>query len=158
MQLASIATSPSTAAALASSTAEAPAQDVPKITGGIDFVGTGRFKKFSAHATNFVYGDAAGYGTLQDAIDAVTMLTVGSRAGAAGIFEVDGRFHARRFNNKLTFANGTPWVGIWRLEQFPADRELLDGRLTGVTRADALRAVVDGAERHDVSALPVAGS
>ncbi len=148
MQLASIATIPSAAAPAATA--------APTIEGGIDFTGTGRFTKFSAHATKFVYGDAAGYGTLQEAIDAVTMLTVGARESAAGIFELDGRFHARRLDNKLTFATGATWEGVWRLEQFPADRELLDGRLAGVTRTDSLKAVVDGMERHDVSALPVA--
>ncbi|MCW2920347.1 MAG: hypothetical protein JWL76_221 [Thermoleophilia bacterium] len=146
MQLASIATSPA-----AHTAAVAPAID-----GGIDFAGTGRFTKFSAHATKFVYGDEAGYGTLQEAIDAATMLTVGARQSAAGIFELDGRFHARRLDNKLTFATGATWEGVWRLEQYPADRELLDGRLTGVTRTEALKAVVDGMERFDVSALPVA--
>jgi hypothetical protein len=156
MQLASIATIPTAPAAAAKPAAKVPAVDAPTIEGGIDFAGTGRFTKFSAHATKFVYGDAAGYGTLQEAIDAVTMLTVGSRESAAGIFELDGRFHARRLDNKLTFATGATWEGVWRLEQYPADRELLDGRLTGVTRTDALKAVVDGMERHDVSALPVA--
>lgn len=145
MQLASIATTPSASRATA-----------PVFAGGIDFSGSGRFTKFSAHATNFVYGDAAGYGSLQEAIDATTMLTVGARESAAGIFELDGRFHARRLDNKLTFATGATWEGVWRLEQFPADRELLDGRLAGVTRADSLKAIVDGIERHDVSALPVA--
>lgn len=145
MQLASIATSPT-----------APVAVAPAIEGGIDFAGTGRFSKFSAHATNFVYGDEAGYGTLTEAIDAATMLTVGARQSAAGIFELDGRFHARRLDNKLTFATGATWEGVWRLEQYPADRELLDGRLTGVTRTEALKAVVDGVERFDVSALPVA--
>lgn len=146
MQLTSVATSPKTT----------PAPATPVIEGGIDFAGEGRFKKFSAHATPVVYGNVAGYETLTAAIDAVTMLTVGARESAAGIFEVDGRFHARRLDNKLTFATGKTWEGVWRLEQFPADRELLDGRLSGVTRAAALKAVVDGIERHDVSALPVA--
>lgn len=156
MQLASIATSPTAAAAAAKPTAKAPATAAPKFEGGIDFAGSGRFTRFSAHATDFVYGDAAGYGTLQEAIDAVTMLTVGSRQSAAGIFEQDGLFHARRLDNKLTFASGATWEGVWRLEQYPADRELIDGSVTGVTRADALKAVVDGIERHDVSALPIA--
>ena len=145
MQLAPITTAPSAARAT-----------VPAIEGGIDFAGSGRFSKFSAHATAHVYGDAAGYGSLQEAIDAVTMLTVGARESAAGIFEVEGRFHARRLDNKLTFSNGATWEGVWRLEQYPADRELLDGRLPGVTRTESLKAVVDGIERHDVSALPVA--
>lgn len=129
----------------------------PVFEGGIDYAGkVGRFQRFSAHATKHVYGDAAGYASLQEAIDAVTMLTVGAREAAAGIFEADGRFHARRLDNKLTFANGKTWEGVWRLEQFPADRELLDGRLAGVTRAANLVAVVDGFERHDVSTLPIA--
>ena len=155
MHLASIATSP-TRPAQAAPSAKTPAADTPKFEGGIDFVGTGRFTKFSAHATAVVYGDAAGYGSLQEAIDAATMLTVGARESAAGIFELDGRFHARRLDNKLTFANGTTWEGVWRLEQFPADRELIDGRVAGVTRTQSLKAVVDGIERHDVGALPVA--
>ena len=133
-----------------------PAVDTPAFEGGIEFSGAGRFTRFTAHATNFVYGDRAGYDSLQGAIDAATMLTVGARQSAAGIFELDGRFHARRLDNTLTFATGATWQGVWRLEQFPADRELLDGSLTGVTRTQALKAVVDGIERHDVSALPVA--
>ena len=145
MQLASIATT----------SPVAPAQ-APTIEGGIDFSGSGRFSKFSAHATSHVYGDAAGYGSLEEAMNAVTMLTVGAREAAAGIFEVDGRFHARRLDNKLTFTNGASWEGVWRLEQYPADRELLDGSVDGVTRTDALKAVVDGMERHVVTNLPVA--
>ena len=156
MQLASIATSPTAAAAAAKPSAKSPAPAAPTFEGGIDFEGSGRFTKFSAHATDFVYGDAAGYASLQEAIDAVTMLTVCAPQSAAGIFEQDGRFHARRLDNKLTFATGASWEGVWRLEQYPADRELLDGRVAGVTRADALKAVVDGIERHDVTALPVA--
>ncbi|MCB0877989.1 MAG: hypothetical protein KDC46_03300 [Thermoleophilia bacterium] len=131
--------------------------EVPSFTGGIDYEGTkGRFTKFSAHATDFVYGDPKGYDTLDAAIDAATFATIGSRQAAAGIFELDGRFHARRLDNTLTFKNGATWEGVWRLEQYPADRELLDGTIPGVTRADALKAVVDGAQRIDVTNLPVA--
>ena len=115
----------------------------PTFTGGIDFVGTGRFTKFSAHATNKVYGETGGYATLQEAIDGVTFLTVGSREAAAGIFEQDGRFYARGLDNDVTFANGATWKGVWRLEQFPADLELLDGSAKGTTtRADALKAIL----------------
>ena len=149
MQLASITQRPT-------SPATTPVVDAPAFTGGIDFSGSGRFTKFGAHATNFVYGDRSGYGSLQEAIDATTLLTVGARESAAGIFELDGRFHARRMDNELTFATGATWKGVWRLEQFPADRELLDGSLQGVTRSADLRAIVDGAERHLVDALPVA--
>lgn len=138
--------------------ARTPKADVPSFQGGIDYEGTeGRFTKFSAHATDFVYGDAAGYGSLQEAIDAVTFETVGARQAAAGIFELDGRFHARRLDNSLTFAeSGKSWKGVWRLEQFPADLEMLDGSIKGVTRVDSLKAIVDGAQRVDVSGLPVA--
>ncbi len=126
------------------------------ITGGIDYAGSGgRFSKFSAHATDEVVGADAGYDSLQQALDALTFETVGSRSTAVGVFELDGRFHGRRLDNELTFASGATWKGAWRLEQFPADLELLDGRVAGVTRSDALRAVVDGAQRVDVSALPV---
>lgn len=129
----------------------------PTFEGGIDFAGSSpRYQRFSAHATNFVYGDPAGYETLQQAIDGVTFETVGARQAAAGIFELDGRYHARRLDNSLTFANGTAWKGVWRLEQFPADLELLDGRVAGVTRVDALKAIVDGGQRVDVTALAVA--
>jgi hypothetical protein len=130
----------------------------PSFSGGIDYAGTaGRFTRFSAHATDHVYGDAAGYATLQAAIDAATFETIGARQSAAGIFELDGRFHARRLDNELTFASsGQAWSGVWRLEQYPADLELLDGRIAGVTRSEALRAIVDGAQRIDVTALPVA--
>ena len=133
------------------------AAKVPTFEGGIDYEGTdGRFTKFSAHATDFVYGDESGYGSLQEAIDAVTFATVGSRQAAAGIFELDGRFHARRLDNELTFKNGASWSGVWRLEQYPADIELLDGSIKGVTRVEGLKAVVDGAQRIDVSDLAVA--
>jgi hypothetical protein len=135
-----------------------PTASVPTFVGGIDYEGTdGRFQRFSAHATGFVYGDQAGYETLQAAMDAATMATIGARQAAAGIYELDGRFHARRLDNVLTFANGTQWTGTWRLEQFPADLELLDGRTRGTTtRVESLRAIVDGAQRHDVSHLAVA--
>jgi hypothetical protein len=143
--------------AIAATSAQPPRVEVPTFSGGIDWQGTGgRFTRFSAHATGFVYGAREGYDTLQEAIDAVTMETIGARNAAAGIFELDGRFHARRLDNVLTFANGTDWTGVWRLEQFPADRELLNGRVKGVTRVDSLRAVVDGALRFDVKKLAVA--
>jgi hypothetical protein len=129
----------------------------PTFSGGIDFVGTGRFTKFSAHATDVAYGEAAGYDSLPQAIDAVTFLTVGSRDTAAGIFEHDGRFFARRLDNDITFANGATWKGAWRLEQYPADHALLDGSAEGsTTRTADLRAVVDGAQRFDVTHLPTA--
>lgn len=151
MQLASI-----TAAPLAA--APAPkAGAVPAITGGIEFEGTGRFTKFSAKATDVVYGAPEGYEDLKTAIDDVTFLTVGAREAAAGIFELDGRFHARRLDNEVTFSSGKTWKGAWRLEQFPADNELLNGSAKGATtRAEALRAIVDGAQRIDVTHLPVA--
>lgn len=153
MQLAAIATSTS-ASSVAPYAAPAGA---PTFAGGIDFEGRGRFSRFSAHATTHVYGAAEGYATLQEAIDATTTETIGARQTAAGIFELDGRFHSRRLDNVLTFANGNQWTGAWRLEQFPADLELLDGRAEGtVTRVDSLRAVVDGAQRHDVTHLEVA--
>lgn len=155
MQLATIA-APSSVAPTATPTALPTAVPAVRLTGGIDFEGTGRFLRFSAHATDHVYGSATGYESLQQAIDAVTFLTVGAREAAAGIFEHDGRFHARRLDNTVTFASGTTWKGAWRLEQFPADRELLDGAAPGTTtRAEALRAVVDGAQRIDVTHLPV---
>jgi hypothetical protein len=134
----------------------APASPTPTFSGGIDFAGTGRFTRFSAHATEHVYGAAEGYDTLQAAINVATMETIGARQSAAGIFELDGRFHARRLDNVLTFANGTDWAGVWRLEQFPADLELLDGRVKNVTRVDSLKAIVDGAQRIDVTKLTVA--
>lgn len=141
------------------SIAAQPAPAAPRFTGGIEFEGSGRFTKFAASATRYVYGDQAGYDSLQQAIDAVTFLTVGARLPAAGIFERDGRFHARRLDNEVTFASGTSWKGFWKLEQFPADRELLDGSARGrTTRSEDLRAVVDGAQRIDVTHLPVAGS
>jgi hypothetical protein len=134
----------------------APRVDAPRFTGGIDFNGSGRFTKFSAHATDVVYGEAAGYETLQQAIDAVTWLTVGTRETAGGIFEHDGRFYGRRLDNEVTFANGASWKGAWRLEQYPADSELITGDVDGaITRAADLRAVVDGAQRFDVTHLPV---
>jgi hypothetical protein len=142
---------------IAARPAEAGAATPPAFDGGIDFTGTeGRFKQFSAHATGFVYGDAAGYESLQSAIDAVTFETIGARQAAAGIFELDGRFHARRLDNVLTFSNGASWTGVWRLEQYPADLELLDGSTKGVTRTESLKAIVDGAQRIDVTGLTVA--
>lgn len=151
------AASPAASSHAAAAESRARRAEVPTFTGGIDFEGTGRFTKFSAHATKHVYGDPAGYPSLQEAIDGVTFETVGARQAAAGIFELDGRFHARLLDNTVTFANGANWKGVWRLEQYPADRELLDGSAKGVTtRAEALRAVVDGAQRIDVTHLPVA--
>jgi hypothetical protein len=148
MQLAAT-TSPSAAAP------KAPA--VPAITGGIDFTGTGRFTKFSAKATDVAYGAEGGYATLQEAMDEVTFETVGARKAAAGIFELDGRFHARLLDNSVTFSSGKTWKGYWKLEQFPADLELLNGTASGTTtRSSNLVAVVDGAQRIDVTKLPTA--
>ena len=129
----------------------------PTFTGGIDHVGAqgSRFTAFSAHATDVVVGDAAGYGDLQSAIDALTMATVGARLPAAGVFEADGRFYGRQLDNKLTFATGATWEGVWRLEQYPADLALVTGAAAGTTRSESLRAVVDGAQRVVVTALPV---
>lgn len=132
----------------------------PTFTGGIDFVSSGtgsRFRSFSAHATDVVVGDAAGYATLREAMDELTMATIGNRLPAAGVFEHDGRFYGRRLDNKLTFASGASWEGVWRLEQYPQDRELLGRKVKhGVTtRSEALRAVVDGAQRVRVTHLPV---
>lgn len=159
MQLAAIPTAAPavpTAAAPTGAPTAAPAE-APSFEGGIDFAGSGRFSRFSAHATAHVYGAVEGYATLQEAIDATTFATIGARQTAAGIFELDGRFHSRRLDNVLTFANGNEWTGAWRLEQYPADLELLDGRVTGtIARVDSLRAVVDGAQRHDVTHLDVA--
>lgn len=149
MQLAAITTPPSAAAPTA------PA--APAITGGIEFTGEGRFTKFSATATDVAYGPAEGYATLQEAMDEVTFETVGARKAAAGIFELEGRFHARLLDNKVTFSSGKEWKGFWKLEQFPADLELLNGTATGTTtRSSNLLAVVDGAQRVDVSKLPTA--
>ena len=131
----------------------------PTFTGGIQFTGTGRFTAFAATASDVVYGDAAGYTSVQDAMDAITMLTIGARATAAGIFEHDGRFYGRRMDNAVTFATGATWKGAWRLEQYPADLELLNGTATGTTTRDAaLRAIVDGAQRIGVTHLPAAGA
>lgn len=150
MQLAAITTPPALATA-----PKTPA--VPAITGGLAFEGTGRFTKFSATATDVAYGAAEGYASLQEAIDEVTFETVGARKAAAGIFELDGRFHARLLDNKVTFSSGKEWKGFWKLEQFPTDLELLDGTATGTTtRSSNLLAIVDGAQRVDVSKLPVA--
>jgi hypothetical protein len=144
-------------AAITKTPAAAPTPAAPAITGGIEFSGTGRFTKFSAHATDVVYGAAEGYETLQQAMDGVTFETVGARKAAAGIFELDGRFHARLLDNAVTFASGKQWKGFWKLEQFPADLELLDGRASGTTtRTPNLVAVVDGAQRIDVTKLPTA--
>ncbi|MCW2928544.1 MAG: hypothetical protein JWM86_2512 [Thermoleophilia bacterium] len=157
MHVASTTPSAAAAAIAAKPAAPAPKVDAPAFTGGIDFAGAGRFKQFAAHATDVVYGPADGYAGLQEAIDAVTFLTIGARETAAGIFERDGRFHARKLDNAVTFSSGATWKGAWRLEQFPADLELIDGSAKGTTtRAAELVAVVDGAQRHDVSTLPVA--
>lgn len=153
MQLAAI-TTPAASAGATPTAAGAPRG--PRFSGGIDFTGSGRFTAFSAKSTGGAYGEAAGYESLTQAIDALTMLTVGAHLPAAGIFERDGRFYGRAMHTALTFANGNEWEGPWRLEQHPADRELLDGTASGTTtRADALRAIVDGAHRIDVTHLPV---
>jgi len=124
---------------------------------GIKFTGEHpRFKAFAATATAQVYGDKEGYATLKDAVDAVTMLTAGVREPAAGVFEQDGRFHGRKLDNAVTFATGVEWKGFWRLEQHPGDRDLLAPGFAGTTRSEALRAVVDGGYRIDVTHLPIA--
>ena len=144
-------------AAITKTPAAAPTPAAPVITGGIEFAGTGRFTKFSATATDVVYGATEGYETLQQAMDEVTFETVGARKAAAGIFELDGRFHARLLDNAVTFSSGKEWKGFWKLEQFPADLELLNGSASGTTtRTPNLVAVVDGAQRIDVTKLPTA--
>jgi hypothetical protein len=138
--------------------ATASAVTVPRFTGGISFTGgTGRFSAFAATATGTVSGAPEGYATLDEAVDALTIATVGAAVGAAGVFERDGRFYGRELKNSLTFASGTSWTGPWRLEQHPQDKELLDGSVGGVTtRVKSLQAVVDGAQRVLVTDLPIA--
>lgn len=135
----------------------ATAPKSPGFTTGIVYSGEGRFTNFVARPTPAAYGDAAGYGSLQEAIDALTFITVGSQQPAAGIFQRDDRFYARRMQNDLTFASGATWTGPWRLEQYPQDRELLDGSVVGATRNAALKAIVDGAQRFVITDLPVTG-
>lgn len=159
MQLApltSLATSP---APLPSATAGASAAAAtgPDISGGVTFRGNNeRFAAFTASATAGAYGAAGGYDTLQGAIDDLTWVTVGVRQPAAGVFELEGRFYGRQLDNEVTFASGKTWKGMWRLEQHPADGLLLREGAADTTRTDALRAVVDGAQRILVSHLPVA--
>ncbi|MCW2956866.1 MAG: hypothetical protein JWO69_1735 [Thermoleophilia bacterium] len=134
----------------------APSATVPRFIGGIAFAGTGRYSSFEAKATSTVLGDAKGYESLQQAIDALTFVTVGAHVGAAGVFDRGGRFYGRELANSLTFANGTQWSGKWRLEQYPADGLLIGTKVPGeTTRAQALVAIVDGAQRIDVTHLPV---
>ena len=132
------------------------AATAPRFSGGITFTGSdSRFSSFSATAKGGAYGKAEGYDDLQAAIDDLTFVTVGVREPAAGIFERGGRFYGRQMQNDVTFASGKTWSGMWRLEQHPQDLALLDAA-KGTTRADALRAVVDGAQRVIVAHLPVA--
>ncbi|MCW2961119.1 MAG: hypothetical protein JWM25_546 [Thermoleophilia bacterium] len=135
-----------------------PNATVPRFTGGIQFTGTGRYTAFAATATSVAAGAPEGYGSLQQAIDAITMETVGAHIGAAGIFERDGRFFGRELKNTLTFGDsGASWTGKWRLEQYPADaKELFGDKATGTTRVKSLQAIVDGAQRVDLSAVPIA--
>lgn len=153
MQIAApIPAAPSHAPASVSATAGAP-----RFRGGIEFSGEGRFTAFSAKSVGGAYGEAAGYGSLQQAINSLTLVTVGAHLPAAGVFEREGRFYGRRLQTTVTFASGATWSGPWRLEQHPADLELVNGSATGTTtRVDALRAIVDGAQSVEVGALPVA--
>jgi len=131
----------------------------PRFTGGIQYTGTSeKFSAFAARAKGGAYGDAEGYASLTQAIDALTLFTAGVHMPAAGVFERNGRFYGRQLENQVTFASsGASWTGMWRLEQHPSDAQLLTGTAPGeISRADALRAVVDGAQRIDVTHLPVA--
>jgi hypothetical protein len=133
----------------------APQAQPPAIAGGIRWQGTHpKFTAFAASATAKPYGAVEGYATLKDAINDLTMLTVGVRQPAAGIFELNGRFHGRMLDNEVTFASGKAWAGMWRLEQFPLDKAVLAPEL-GATRSDNLRFIVDGAVHFDPTALPV---
>ncbi len=134
----------------------APPAAAPVLAGGIAFAGThDRFSAFAATPRGGAYGKADGYETLPEAIDALTLLTVGAHQPAAGVYERDGRFHGRRLLNSVTFNSGATWSGMWRLEQHPSDTTLLTAK-AGTTRSAALRAIVDGAQRIDVTHLPVA--
>jgi hypothetical protein len=130
----------------------------PRFAGGVTYEGEGRFSRFHASTAGRSYGDVNGYASLNEAIDALTFLTVGAHLPAAGVFERRGRFYGREMKVDVVFASsGKPWSGGWKLEQFPADRAMLEGSLRGsLTRADALRAIVDGAQRIDVTKIPVA--
>lgn len=126
-------------------TATEKATPTPRFRAGIEHTGNGLFERFNATPTSRVIGDRAGYGSLDAAMQAATMLTVGARIPAAGIFELDGRFHARQMKTDVKFASGAEWQGPWKLEQYPSDLDIFDGTVKGITtRSDALRAVVDG--------------
>lgn len=130
----------------------------PRFRGGIEFAGAGgKFAAFTARSTGGAYGNAAGYSRVSDAVRALTLLTIGVGQPAAGIFERDGRFYGRALESKMTFSTGKVYVSPWRLEQHPGDADLITGKIKGtVTRTDALRWIVDGAQRINVSKLPVA--
>lgn len=132
-------------------------QVTPRVTSDISHQGSGKFASFSASPRPGTIGEATGYATLDDAVLAMTDLTIGAARPAAGIYEVDGRFVGRELSTQVTFASGADWTGPWRLEQYPSDLAMFDGSITDsvTTRSAALRAVVDGAQHLRLDDIPV---
>jgi hypothetical protein len=100
-------------------------------------------------ATARVVGDLDGWASLADAIAAVSLLTAGPTRAGAGIFELDGRFHARSLQvlSRSLDPSGafTPWTRhpmTW-LESRPSEVSYQPYCTTDEARS--LRALVDGA-------------
>lgn len=83
-------------APIASAPAVASPASTPAIKGEVfRWEGSGYYSRGYLRSTGSVVGDQAGYASLADARTAASKLTAGEQTPAAGIFEVDGRFHAR---------------------------------------------------------------
>lgn len=128
----------------------------PSFYGGLSYRGTGKVQEFTAVAEPGSYGNAAGYATLQQALDDLSNVTAGELLPAAGVFELSGRFYGRRMCSTVKCDSGNLYHEPWKLEAHPRDRDLFDGTARGAAaRVDALKAVVDGALRIDLNHLAV---
>ena len=148
MQLHATSTTPAPTIAAAPAAA---APELPTFGRALDYFGGGRYATFSADPSSRPYGKAEGYGSLQDAIDALQEITVGAKHPAAGIFEADGRFHARALYVRADFDDQLGGLrGPWLLEEHPNDVPSLGDNGSGDFGVNpALKAIVDGAVVFD---------
>lgn len=126
----------------------APTTAIPAAgTPVIEFGGSGYFSEFTASVTDTPVGRAAGYGSVDEAIAAVTHLTRGESRPAAALLRDGERIWAReldvsfRYDDKLGGHDGP-----WRLEQAPHEDIWSGGAPDGDTMVHpSLVGVVDGA-------------
>ena len=127
----------------ASSTTAKAVPMQPKITGEVmRFAGSGYYSLGYVRSTGDVVGREGGYSSLEQAVSAAQSLTSGARRPAAGVFEIDGRFHTRSLSHWFKYDDQLGLEkGAWHFE---GNADPFNSQLYGVRRDDRLRALVDG--------------